>query len=172
MKEWRVNEKEGKPGPRGPIGPMGPTGPPGPVGKLGPRGPKGDPGEVGKPGPRGPKGDPGRRDSNVATKSFVEKTIQTFSSLNSVFEAHLKKDIEITENLQVLKNWTVTRTDEITAQNVKGNFIISRLAAVTIELSIKMSTSVAEQWNATISLYSETQARPFQSGKSFILKCG
>ena len=28
MKEWHINEKEGKPGPKGPIGPMGPTGPP------------------------------------------------------------------------------------------------------------------------------------------------
>ena len=175
MEEWKINEKPGQKGPRGNPGRRGIRGFKGDPGDIGPKGSKGDPGTQGLPGlkgdpgvvgpagntgPQGPKGDPGTQGVDIATKSFVEKTIQKYSTLTSEFETKLKENIDITTTteLQILRNWVVTRTDGLTAHHYKGKFMINRPGAITIEVVLKISKSVSVPWNATVDLYSETRA--------------
>ena len=84
----------------------------------------------------------------MATKSFVQKTIQKYSTLTSEFETRLKENVNITTPaLQILRNWVVTRTDGLTAQHSNGRFIVSRPGAITAEIKIKISKSVVVPWN-------------------------
>ena len=169
MEEWKINEKPGAVGPRGAHGLKGDTGPIGPSGNTGLRGVRGLRGDAGIAGPVGPKGsvgprglkgDPGTHGVDVATKSFVQKTIQKYSTLNSEFEARLKESVSITtKELQILRNWVVIRTDGLTAQHLNGTFIVSRPGAITVEIVIKISKFVSVPWNATIGLYNETTAK-------------